>query len=326
MEPRTTLGAGLIGLVCAAILVVVAANSAPTPGRRAGDPGPLTVATYNMAGGHPYFSWRRQAPEALARTIDERGDAIAFIGIQEACRDWSADLDRRLPHHSVRFDPVRTDNRTDIRCRNPIFGNALLFRDDLGVDSAPVGHSLGSPAGTEQREMLCVRSRARRLVLCTAHLTHDNEAVRRAEATTAHRILTTEYAGYTKIVGADLNDAPRSAALDGFYHPAYKGGARGGYKEAGSPCGNAMRERVGSSPDAPYCRAGAPTFGSGARRVKIDYVFVSPEVVVHRSGIGPTWPARGSGAGSSRPATGGPPEARLDAYSDHRPLWAEITP
>lgn len=312
------------------------------PSRLVGD---AVIGTFNMAGGHPVYSWPPTAPaDALIRTVHainraggdgaRRGRRLAFLALQEVCRDWAVRLARGLAGYTVRFDRVRTDGRTDIRCRNPDFGNAVIYRDDLGIDGPPVGHDLGSPPGKEQRELLCVRSRARRLVLCSAHLTHDDAEARRAEAARARRILMTAYLGHMKIVGADLNDEPGSATLDSFYHPDYGQVAHGEFFDAAGPCRDAVGDggdgggdergdggggrgaaptgttgTTGAARGAPVpaprgageagmCRSGAATYGPDR---KLDYLFVSKEVQ-----IGHSWPG-------------------WSDRSDHRPLWATVT-
>lgn len=306
MNPRSTLAASL---ACLTVLTTSASSVRTYGGPAAGGAPGFVVATFNMGGGHPVYSHHAAAPDALAARIDgieRRRGPVAFVALQEACRDWVERLDRLLPGHIARFDPVLTTYRADIRCRNPIFGNAVLYRADLGIDVSPAGHRLDSPPPLEQREMLCVRSRARRLTLCTTHLSYNSVAIRRIEMATARRVLDTGYAGDTKIVGGDLNDVPRSSAFDGFYRPAYGRASRGGFTEAGGRCGGNVRERAAPDggdepPSGSFCRSGPATYGSGADAKKLDYLFVSPELRI-----------RGAG-------TAGTP------YSDHRLLWAHLS-
>ncbi|WP_203991777.1 endonuclease/exonuclease/phosphatase family protein [Sphaerisporangium rufum] len=267
------------------------------------------VGTFNMAGGHgTYGALGDQAPDALVTSVQERGPA--FVTLQETCRDWTERLDARLPGYSVRFDPVQTGGGATARCRHASdFGNAVLYRDDLGIDAA-TAHPLESPAGYEQREMLCVRSTAASLAICSAHLTNGDDQpqldARRHEASVAAGILAGQYAGYTVFLGGDLNDDPMSGMADNFYDSGYGRGARGRFKEVDSPCGNTITERTGSWPLYTYCRDGEATFddwvteeGSPTGQ-KFDFIFVTRALQVD-------WG-----------------DATTAPYSDHDPLWASV--
>ncbi|WP_128381409.1 endonuclease/exonuclease/phosphatase family protein [Streptomyces cavernae] len=268
-----------------------------------------TVGQFNMAGGNAEHGPKGdEAPDAFVRDVRERGSA--FVTLQEACRDWNERMLSRLPGYGVAFHPVRSADGTPGRCKHPSdFGNAVLFREDLGFDAATaIAYPLESPAGYEQREMLCVRSDRRRTVVCSAHLSYGDKgtrpAVRRHEAQVAARILATEYAGYTRFFGGDLNDDPLSEATGNFYEPRYRGGAHGEFQEAGSPCGDDIEagyptESPASPESTPVwvrCRSAVPTHGQG----KIDYLFVEPRLRVLWS------------------------ETTEAVHSDHDPLWARV--
>lgn len=275
------------------------------------------VGTFNMAGGHKEHGPKGyEAPDALVRSVESREPA--FIALQEACRDWTDRLDSELSAYTVKFDPVLSSKKTEKpgsglteKCGHPSdFGNAILYRDDFGIDSEnPQGHDLESPADEEQREMLCVQSKAKKVVVCSIHLTGgeggDDVGARRAEAGKAKSILAKEYAGYTQFVGGDLNDEPLSAVTDNFYHRDYGSGADGELKEVDSPCQNDMKPSLSAGLFS--CRSGETTsddwpFGedrpAGGR--KIDFIFVSPSVKVR---WGDTTTAK---------------------HSDHDPLWAGV--
>jgi endonuclease/exonuclease/phosphatase family metal-dependent hydrolase len=255
------------------------------------------IGTFNMAGGNADHGWKgNEAPDALVRSIQDRRPA--FVTLQEACADWTERLDSQLADYAAVFDPVRTGGGAVARCEHPSdFGNALVYRNDLGVSGAAVGHALGSPAGREQREMLCVRSEARRIVVCSAHLTHNSEPARLTEARNARAILASAYAGYTTFLGGDLNDQPLTDTPGTFYHSGYGFGASGALKEVDSPCGNEIKERQNFFTP---CRSGEGTHGGGPLRRKIDYLFVSPSVHV-------SWG-----------------DATSALHSDHVPLWAGV--
>jgi endonuclease/exonuclease/phosphatase family metal-dependent hydrolase len=261
----------------------------------------------------------------LPRAPQSREPRLAFVTLQEACRDWSERLDGSLDAYSIAFDPVQTRKDGPVaKCKHDFdpnraddndFGNAILYRDDFGIDSAPVAHDLGSPAGGEQREMLCVKSVARRIVICSVHLTAGDDGVdaRRAEAARAREILATDYAGYTRLIGGDLNDDPLSGVTDNFYAAGYEHGAHGEFKEVDSPCGNDIKEGYDSFVWDPatglpvffhtLCRSGEITHPGflGFGDEKFDYLFVPPDVTVHNA------------------------DATSAKYSDHIPLWADIT-
>ncbi|WP_206791308.1 endonuclease/exonuclease/phosphatase family protein [Amycolatopsis sp. MtRt-6] len=272
------------------------------------------VGTFNMAGGNPEHGPKGdEAPEALVRSVNDRNPA--FVTLQEACRDWAAYLDDHLPNHTVKFDPVVDGDGSVARCRHDSdFGNAVLYRNDLGPDVAQAeGHSLDSPARTEQREMLCVRFESTSVTACSVHLTagggDTNAAARRTEAERAREFLSTTYAGSTHFVGGDLNESPLSGATGVFYDTGYDFGATGGYKEVDSPCGNDIDDGfpVGGPPYFVFCRDGERThddwiFEEGSPvGQKIDFVFVTPTVTVQSA------------------------DATFAIHSDHDPLWADVS-
>ncbi|NGO12630.1 endonuclease/exonuclease/phosphatase family protein [Streptomyces sp. HC44] len=271
----------------------VRVSPAPVPGSPAA--ATYRIGTFNMAGGNSkYGTAGDEAADDFVRTIKEREPA--FVTIQEGCRDWTERLDSRLPGYSAVFDTVVPEVGTPARCwHDSEFGNAILYRDDLGF-TPPTGggHDLGSPAGREQREMLCVRSQTRRLAVCTIHMSSGSapklQEARRTEAAEAKRLLSTTYRGYKKFLMGDINTTPDAAPTDSFYHRGYGDGATGEFKEADSPCGNDMNNWT-----VP-CRAGEATFGLN----KIDYLFVPPSVTVNRA------------------------ETVHSDYSDHDSLWAEV--
>ncbi|WP_328773500.1 endonuclease/exonuclease/phosphatase family protein [Streptomyces sp. NBC_00286] len=253
------------------------------------------IATFNMAGGNSkYGTAGVEAADDFVRTVKERRPA--FVTIQEGCRDWTERLDSQLPGYSTVFDTVVPEVGTPASCwHDSDFGNALLYRDDLGfTPTAGGGHDLGSPPGREQREMLCIRSQERRLAVCSIHMSSGSapflQKARETEAAEAKRLLATTYGGYRKFLMGDVNTTAEEPPTDSFYHRNYEGGATGEFKEAGSPCGNYMNNWT-----VP-CRAGEATYGVN----KIDYLFVPPSVTVKWS------------------------DTVHSDFSDHDSLWAEI--
>ena len=305
MRRRMTMNFVGLGLLLA---LAVASSAGATPSTATAD---YQIGTFNMAGGNAEHGPKgNEAPDALVRSVNDRKPA--FIVLQEACRDWSERLDSELGDYTVKFDPVQTHGSgPTAQCKHPSeFGNAILYRNDFGIDMDPVAHDLQSPENMEQREMLCVKSEAKRVAICSAHLSaggkEEEVNARRAEAMVAMDILAVEYAGYTKFLGGDLNDDPLSAVTDNFYHSDYKRGAYGEFKGVDSPCGNDMKERTGF-PQWVYCRSGEFTHDDWIWEegrpggLKIDFMFVSPSVDVR-------WG-----------------DATYAIHSDHDPLWASVT-
>jgi len=278
------------------------------------------IGTFNMAGGHDTHGPKgNEAPDALVESVKSRKPG--FVVLQEACRDWTDRLGNELRdyEYTVTFDPVQksrsgpestSEPGPTAKCKHPSdFGNAILYRNNFGIDAVDPGRLLTTrqeDQREEQREMLCVRAEAKKIVVCSLHLSQaDKVDARRTEAREAKHILAKKYAGYTQFVGGDLNDGPSSAATDNFYHRDYGYGAHGELKEVDSPCGNDMKPRADSFPIA--CRRGETTsddwpFGedrpTGGK--KIDYIFVSPSVKVR-------WG-----------------DATTAIHSDHDPLWAGV--
>ncbi|MGY0062235.1 endonuclease/exonuclease/phosphatase family protein [Streptomyces sp. LZ34] len=297
------------------------------------------IGTFNMAGGNDEHGVKGvEAPEALVRSVQERRPA--FVAVQEGCADWSATLRDRLGggpgqngEYAVFFDAVKrgdpdpyrpADQLADATCKHGSvpFGNGLVIRKDVfgvapdqPVESYPLTRyviddqlRLGDVekareyAEKERREMLCVRSEAKRLVACSVHLTYDDRDLRIAEASKAREVLRDAYLGYTKFLGGDFNDDPLSAAADHFYAPGYQRGAEGEFKEVDSPCGNDIKESTEAPgpagwPAFTYCRSGESTHNSG---MKMDALYVPPTVEV-------TWA-----------------DATKALHSDHVPLWAGV--
>ena len=258
-----------------------------------------TVGQFNMAGGnrtHGKSKNNNDAPDALAQSVNARKPA--WMTLQESCADWNGRLENKLPEYRIAFHTVQSSKGGGTaQCKHPSnFGNSVLFRKDFGFEPPERAkwHDLGSPSSFEQRGMLCIKAPAKKVAVCTIHLTNDDDKkrlkARRGEAGVAQKVLAgQEYAGYQIFLGGDLNDDPKSAVTDNFYHQGYGYGAHGSYKEVGSPCGN----RIGQS----GCRAGRPTHGG----TKIDYIFVSPSVSVRSAEVG---------------------DAK---HSDHRLLWSSIS-
>ncbi|MGE6758382.1 endonuclease/exonuclease/phosphatase family protein [Corallococcus interemptor] len=270
----------------------------------------MFIGQFNMAGGSDeYGGHGSEAPEALVRSIKDRSPKLAFVTINEGCKDWLDYLDEQLPDYNVKFDPVfKRDDKGNLQSQpcehGSQFGNAIIYRKDFS-DLQVESFDLQSGPGREQRGMLCLNSDSRRLVVCAVHLVNgdDHREQRQQEAERASSLLAQNYAGYTVILGGDLNDVPGSEALSSFYLSDYGLGAHGSLKEVDSPCGNDINER---NSGAGGCRDGEHTHGElskgwlGGVMEKFDYLFVSPEVTVNDA------------------------DATKSLYSDHDPLWADV--
>ncbi|MEQ4300644.1 GDSL-type esterase/lipase family protein [Plantactinospora sp. B6F1] len=298
-----TAAGGLVGTPAA----TAAPPAGPQPSASAADTLAMVVGQFNMAGGHPTHGVKgNEVADALAQDINRRVPQLAFLTINEGCLDWLERVEAQLPDpYTVRFDPIRGGSGQVANCKHESpFGNAIIYNEDVLPDPQPVAHDLRALEGAEKREMLCLRSVARMLVICTAHLVASGENVeqRRREAAEVKRVLATDYAGYTVILGGDLNDDPISQATSNLYHSGYEGipgqEAHGVFKEAFSPCRNEIKVRyLGPGGEENWCRSGPDTHGIN----KFDYLFVPPEAVVHSSSV------------VSSP------------HSDHKQLWAELT-
>lgn len=294
------------GLIAVGLLLASCATD-PPPGKPESQEGAYTIGQFNMAGGTTEHGAKGHvAPDALAADVQDREPA--FVSLQETCRDWTERLEERLPGYTVLFSPVDNLARnpgSPARCHHPTdFGNGLVLRDDVGFDEDdPDVHRLGSTSGDEYREMVCVRSQSRKAVACSAHLTPGRGeylASRKRETAKVRRVLASEYPGHSVLLGGDINDLPLSGVLGGLYHRDYGGGARGGLKEAASPCGDEVgrEHRTAQVPRDRYepCRSGEPTHSKG----KIDYLFVSPSVQVKWSRV------------------------TYAEHSDHKQVWAGV--
>ncbi|MFT2016498.1 endonuclease/exonuclease/phosphatase family protein [Streptomyces sp. 796.1] len=293
--------------------ILLGAGAVLAPAAAADDQEPTVMAEYtigqfNMAGGHKEHGKKgNEAPDALIRSVEDRKPA--FMTVQEACQDWNARLEEKLPDYVVVFQPILGGSGEPSRCYHggTLFGNALLARKDLGFDKSGVAdYDLQSPQVREPREhrkMLCLKSEPQKTVACSAHLSVGNDsaslAARRGEAARAAGIIAGNYADYKRFLGGDLNDDPLSGVADNFYHPGYGRGAHGDFKEADSPCGNQIKRGyvVWSLPPVWFwCRSGEDTHSQG----KLDFLFTPPTVHV-------TWS-----------------DATHAKHSDHSLLWAGV--
>jgi endonuclease/exonuclease/phosphatase family metal-dependent hydrolase len=261
------------------------------------------------------------APDALVQSIRHRN--AAWVSVVEGCDDWDWRLWQQL---NSSYDVVETHiyahpgdeqaHKAPTECwHQPNTGdptkrsyqtNALVVRKDLWFDAAhPLVYDLGSTVA-EQRKMICLTSAGRHLAACAIHLSVGSGSSaggtsRRHEATVASEILDRLSRRYTISVGGDFNADPMSAGADYFYDQDYGFGAKGGLKEATSPCGNTMKQYYVSGRVILPCRSRGSTFGPWYYNSKIDFIFVDPSIHVAWSSVTHT------------------------KVSDHWPVWAGIS-
>lgn len=296
-----------------------AASSAPAPSSitrqpvQVADSDEPIIGQFNMAGGSDAHGRKGlEVADALAADINSRMPRLAFLTINEGCLDWLDRVEALLPDtYRMHFDAVRGGDGAVATCKHDSpFGNAIIYKQSVLPDPQPVAHELPAVEGLEKREMLCLRSFAKVLVVCTAHLVHSGENVeqRKREAAEVKRVLAAHYAGSTVFLAGDLNDVPGSAVLSNFYHRNYRSAgsdaAHGTFKEAFSPCRNEIKQTTETDDDpVTYCRGGDTTH----KRLgtvfsdKLDYVFVPPSVTVHS--VQRIW----------------------SSHSDHAQLWATVS-
>ena len=267
-----------------------------------------TIGTFNMYGNVGHDGDPEPIVPAIVRSVDDREPL--FLGLNEVCENQADALADDLgsgyevffastPRDVGPINGERDPNDPSqwITCENGArFGNAIVYRTDFADDMQEAELDLESPPGGRDysRTSPCVSSAAKQVVFCTAHLdAHDGDA-RETEATNLRQGMADEYAGYTTMLGGDLNDTPDSGTLDNFYDPRYGGDAKGHLKE------------VDSIDALPWnCREGETThgwsWGPFGSRKKLDYVFVSDDVEIGWS------------------------DATHSDDSDHDPVWAGVT-
>jgi endonuclease/exonuclease/phosphatase family metal-dependent hydrolase len=175
----------------------------------------MNLCLSGLAGCYARVEYPAGVQEAITQIRQARPDAVTF---NEACGGDVTLIARRTGYH-VRFSRVIYHGRP-LPCIDPggrgLFGDAVLTRSAIqSTDS----HPFEAQAGPEQRQWLCVSTRAG-VDVCTAHLASP-EAVEVAAnapqcaelaAILAHRAA----AGRTVIFGGDVNRIP-SCAPHGFW-------------------------------------------------------------------------------------------------------------
>ena len=125
----------------------------------------MNLCLSGLAGCYAKVEYPAVLDEAVARIREARPDAVTF---NEACGGDVARIARRAGYH-VRFSPIVYYGKL-LACIRPagrgLFGDAVLTK--AAIESTD-SHPFESQAGPEQRQWLCVATRAG-VDVCTAHL------------------------------------------------------------------------------------------------------------------------------------------------------------
>ncbi|NYI05711.1 endonuclease/exonuclease/phosphatase family protein [Allostreptomyces psammosilenae] len=185
LSPNRLRASILGGLVAAALLLfpgLAAAATAPSeeaPSEEAASHGarpPYSLLQMNLclsgyAGCYAGTEYPNIVDETVARI---QANDVNAVTLNEACSGDVAEIAARTGYH-YRFATV-IYRGAELPCRTPggrgVFGNAVLTKEAiLASEDAPFSVF----SGVEQRRWLCVTT-ARRVDVCTSHLSTDGEA------------------------------------------------------------------------------------------------------------------------------------------------------
>ncbi|MET8631572.1 endonuclease/exonuclease/phosphatase family protein [Streptomyces sp. NPDC004680] len=164
--------------------VAVAATMSQSHGARSHHAHPtyallqMNICSSGYAGCYPGTEYPKVLDEVVARIEANHVNAVT---LNEACSGDVAEIAARTGFH-YRFATV-IYNGAQLPCKSPegrgVFGNAVLTKEAIRAsEDAP--YSVFS--GVEQRRWLCVTT-ARRIDVCTSHLSTDGEAPGSANST-----------------------------------------------------------------------------------------------------------------------------------------------
>ena len=216
---RRTLPAMIVG--CALLLVLTGcsrsaetAAAAPPPSRSAYTLMQMNLCLSGLAGCYAKVRYPAGVQEAVTRIRQAHPDAVT---INEACSGDVALIARRTGYHA-RFSSVIYYGKP-LRCIRPggrgLFGDAVLTR--AAIESTE-SHAFQAQAGPEQRQWLCVSTRAG-VDVCTAHLaSHEpvEAAANDPQCAELRALLARRASARTVIFGGDVNRLP-SCAPHGFW-------------------------------------------------------------------------------------------------------------
>lgn len=284
-----------------------------------------TLGTFNMYG-HIGNKGNTEVADAVVRSVLDRKPLI--VTLNEVCNNQAEHIDQKLSNYGIFFDPSLHEtewdpgHETGPLCgsgpddgKEAQFGNAVLYNTDVIGDSpASYGYKL-----FDNRTMACIFGETMRVVACAVHLSTKKSERMGDDANPgeAERIsliardeLRNEFPdaptfdGHTRIIGGDFNaqpNDPEEDTMDWMYHHDYGEDAKGDFKEVDSSCENTIksdcRDGETTADDLGPFEDGIP----GTRKRKIDYIFVDPGVQIRSADV------------------------TFSKYSDHDPLWADVT-
>jgi endonuclease/exonuclease/phosphatase family metal-dependent hydrolase len=174
----------------------------------------MNLCLSGLAGCYAKVQYPEVVQEATARIREAHPDAVTF---NEACGGDVALIARRTGYH-VRFSSVIYYGKP-LPCIRPggrgLFGDAVLTR--AAIESTD-SHAFAAQVGPEQRQWLCVRTRAG-VEVCTAHLaSHDpiEAAANAPQCAELRALLARRPSDRTVIFGGDVNRLS-SCAPHGFW-------------------------------------------------------------------------------------------------------------
>jgi endonuclease/exonuclease/phosphatase family metal-dependent hydrolase len=211
----------LAGVGCALVLVLTGCSrsagtavAAPPPSGSAFTLMQMNLCLSGLAGCYTKVHYPAGVDEAVARIREAHPDAVTF---NEACGGDVATIARRVGYH-VRFSSVIYYGKP-LPCVRPggrgLFGDAVLTKAAIERTDS---HPFQAQAGPEQRQWLCVSTRAG-VDVCTAHLA-SHEAVEAAasdpQCAELTALLAHRASASSVIFGGDVNRLP-SCAPQGFW-------------------------------------------------------------------------------------------------------------
>lgn len=213
---RSTAVAVVAAAGCALALAVTGCGGSSGTARAAlHRPGPsytlmqMNLCLSGLAGCYAKVHYPDVLTEAVTRIRQLRPDAVTF---NEACGGDVARIARQTGYH-LRFSSVIYYGKP-LPCIRPrgrgLFGDAVLTRAAI---ARTVSHPFPSQAGPEQRQWVCVTSRAG-IEACTAHLASAEPVEAAAnvpQCAELRTILAQRATGRAVIFGGDLNRLGRCA-------------------------------------------------------------------------------------------------------------------
>ncbi|MEU6798999.1 endonuclease/exonuclease/phosphatase family protein [Nonomuraea wenchangensis] len=196
----------LIGCLAAAGLLSFSGAATAATQPPAGKP-PYSLLQMNLClSGYAGCYAKTQYPKILDETVERiQANDVNAVTLNEACSGDVAQIAERTGYH-YRFATI-IYNGAPLACKTPAgrgeFGNAVLTKEAIrAAEDAP--YSVFS--GVEQRRWLCVTT-ARRVDVCTSHLSTDGEAAGSANSTQCGELaqVLASRAGRPVVFAGDVN-------------------------------------------------------------------------------------------------------------------------